>query len=165
MCAENQEYSKTGLTFGEEGVDLLQSIAERYFNVPQLFPLQRLVVSNVLEGIDQIVVLPTGSGKSLCFQLPSLLLPGPTLVITPLLSLLKDQVRKLSKAGISVGVLRGGMKDEEQSSLWAKLSQQKLYLLYATPEAATIKRNATRFEKAKFSHIVIDEAHCIFYCG
>lgn len=145
--------------------DPLQNIAKKYFEVPQLFPLQRLVISNILEGIDQIVVLPTGGGKSLCFQLPALLLDGATLVITPLLSLLKDQVRRLSKQGVAADVLRGGMKREEKDALWDRIIKRKSHLLYATPEAAISKGNIVRLRECEFSHLVIDEAHCVFEWG
>ncbi len=75
--------------------DPLIDLAQTRLGVSYLYPIQRFVISNTLEGKSQIVVLPTGAGKSLCFQLPSLLLPGATLVIVPLLSLMADQLRKL----------------------------------------------------------------------
>ncbi|MGA2478708.1 MAG: DEAD/DEAH box helicase, partial [Spirochaetia bacterium] len=78
--------------------DPVQELAQGRFGVTYLYPIQRFVISNILEGRPQIVVLPTGAGKSLCFQLPALLLPGPTLVLMPLLSLLSDQLRKMNIA-------------------------------------------------------------------
>ena len=86
--------------------------AARLFGVDYLYPQQRYVISNTLEGRNQIVVLPTGSGKSLCFQLPAQLMPGLTLVLVPILSLLADQVRRLEARQIPVGVLRGGQREE-----------------------------------------------------
>src|SRR5271169_2796887 len=89
--------------------DEIERVARERFGVGYLYPIQRFVVSNVLDGHPQIVVLPTGAGKSLCFLLPSLLLPGPTLVLMPLLSLLADQERKLRALGLPVGILKGGL--------------------------------------------------------
>ena len=91
--------------------DEIERLARSRFGITYLYPIQRFVVSNVLEGNPQIVVLPTGAGKSLCFQLPSLMLPGPTLVLMPLLSLLSDQERKLRALGVPVGLLKGGLSE------------------------------------------------------
>jgi len=79
--------------------------------------VQRFVVSNTLEGRNQVVVLPTGSGKSLCFQLAGLLLDGPTLVLLPLLSLLADQLRRLRESGVAAAELRGGQSPAEREAL------------------------------------------------
>src|SRR5512147_2841797 len=110
-----------GVVPGSIPADEIDRVARDAFGVGYLYPIQRFVVSNVLEGHPQIVVLPTGAGKSLCFLLPSLLLPGPTLVLLPLLSLLADQVRKLQAAGIPFGVIRGGLPPGEKTRLWAGL--------------------------------------------
>ncbi|OHD70423.1 MAG: hypothetical protein A2V99_16925 [Spirochaetes bacterium RBG_16_67_19] len=80
--------------------DPVAQLAERDFGLKYLYPIQRLVIANVLEGADQIVVLPTGAGKSLCFQLPSRVLDGITLVVVPLLSLLEDQLSRCRQAAL-----------------------------------------------------------------
>src|SRR5208337_3208371 len=145
--------------------DEIERIARTRFGITYLYPVQRFVVSNVLEGNRQIVVLPTGAGKSLCFQLPSLLLPGPTLVLMPLLSLLSDQERKLRALGLPIGVLKGGLTSEEKSRLWAGLRTGQIKLLLATPESCLAAANLAALGSCGVSHIVVDEAHCITEWG
>ena len=140
-------------------------MALRSFGVSYLYPIQRFVVSNTLEGRPQIVVLPTGAGKSLCFQLPSLLLPGPTLVLVPLLSLLSDQLRKLREAGAPVDALRGGLSREEKARLFGAIRGGAVRLLLATPEACLAEPNTEQLAGCGFSHLVVDEAHCVSEWG
>jgi ATP-dependent DNA helicase RecQ len=148
-----------------EKADQIECCAREKFGVGYLYPIQRFVVSNVLEGNPQIVVLPTGAGKSLCFQLPSLLLPGPTLVLMPLLSLLADQERKLRALDVAVGILKGGLAREEKSRLWAALRTGRMRLLLATPESCLVESNLAELQSCGFRHMVVDEAHCISEWG
>ncbi len=151
---------------GEDALpDPVAQIALRSFGVSYLYPIQRFVISNTLEGRPQIVVLPTGAGKSLCFQLPSLLLTGPTLVLVPLLSLLSDQLRKLREAGAPVDALRGGLSREEKTRLFSAIRGGAVRLLLATPEACLAETNAEQLAQCGFSHLVIDEAHCVSEWG
>jgi ATP-dependent DNA helicase RecQ len=145
--------------------DPVAELARSRFGVTSLFPIQRFVVSNVLEALPQIVVLPTGAGKSLCFQLPSLLLPGATLVLVPLLSLLADQLRKMREADIDAGMLRGGMSQEDKARLWAGLRNGGIRLVLATPEACLAPSNLAALRACGIAHLVIDEAHCICEWG
>jgi ATP-dependent DNA helicase RecQ len=143
----------------------IEELARTRFGVSYLYPIQRFVISNVLEGNCQIVVLPTGAGKSLCFQLPSLLLTGPTLVLVPLLSLLSDQLRKMREAGIEVGSLKGGMSAEEKASLFRRMRSGETRLVLATPEACLSESNCDALHACAVAHIVVDEAHCISEWG
>ncbi len=145
--------------------DPLGDLARERLGVSYLYPVQRFVISNILEGKSQIVVLPTGAGKSLCFQLPSLLLPGATLVLVPLLSLLADQLRKLRDAGVAAGVLRGGMKASEKQELFAAIHDGKTPIVLATPEACQVESTLARLRACRFSHLVVDEAHCVSEWG
>jgi ATP-dependent DNA helicase RecQ len=145
--------------------DPITRVAQARFGIGYLYPIQRYVVSNVLEGNPQIVVLPTGAGKSLCFQLPSLMLPGPTLVLMPLLSLLADQLRRLQGAAIPAGCLRGGLSAEEKARLWAGLRAGETRLLLATPESCMVQSNLSALRSCGFAHVVVDEAHCICEWG
>ncbi len=135
------------------------------FKVPYLFPYQRLVVSNILEGCSQLVVLPTGSGKSLCFQLSAYLLPGPTLVVFPLLSLIADQQRYLHGLGLEAGVIRGGQTGKERERLWKGLEQGSIKLVLSNPEALRSAEVLRRIRGFHFSHLVVDEAHCLVEWG
>ncbi|MCX7031570.1 MAG: RecQ family ATP-dependent DNA helicase [Spirochaetes bacterium] len=130
-----------------------------------MYPVQRFVVSNTLEGRNQVVVLPTGSGKSLCFQLAGLLLDGPTLVLVPLLSLLADQLRRLREAGVAAAELRGGQKPAERDALFASVASGRVRFVLATPEACLVEGTLKRLAACAFSHLVVDEAHCIAEWG
>jgi ATP-dependent DNA helicase RecQ len=145
--------------------DPLAELASSRLGVPYLYPLQRFVISNTLEGKSQIVVMPTGAGKSLCFQLPSLLLSGPTLVLVPLLSLMADQLRKLTEAGIRTEVLRGGLSPAEKARLFCRVSRGTTSIVLATPEACRVGTNLQRLRACAFGHVVIDEAHCVTEWG
>ena len=145
--------------------DLIERVARERFGIRYLYPIQRFVVSNVLEGHPQIVVLPTGSGKSLCFLLPSLLLDGPTLVILPLRALLADQARKLKARGIPLGTLAGGMDPGQKSRLWDELRRGRTRLVLATLESCLAAPNLAALRGCGIQHLVVDEAHCISEWG
>ena len=130
-----------------------------------VYPRQRYVISNTLEGRSQIVVLPTGSGKSLCFQLPSQLLSGITLVLVPILSLLSDQVRRLEGSSIPVGVLRGGQDDDERRTLGRRLRTEGLRIVYATPEVMLTRGARDLMRGIAVANLVVDEAHCVCEWG
>jgi ATP-dependent DNA helicase RecQ len=113
----------------------------------------------------QIVILPTGAGKSLCFQLPAMLLSGPTLVIYPLLSLMADQERRLRERGFAPLTLRGGQGREERDALWKKLRSGESRFIIANPEVLLTRAVAARLGEIGIVHVVIDEAHCVSEWG
>jgi ATP-dependent DNA helicase RecQ len=113
----------------------------------------------------QIVILPTGAGKSLCFQLPAMIIEGPTLVIYPILSLMADQQRRLHERGFAPVTLRGGQTKEERDEIWRKLESGESKFIIANPEVLLTPQVMNRLEAIKIVHMVIDEAHCVSEWG
>ena len=150
--------------------DPVVELARRDFSLPYLYPIQRLVIANVLEGVCQLVVLPTGGGKSLCFQLPARLLEGLTVVVVPLLALMADQLQGLRARGLPAGALRGGQSGEEREALLRRAGPgvppgERLRLLYVTPEGLASPDILGRLRAAGVGHLVVDEAHCLAEWG
>jgi ATP-dependent DNA helicase RecQ len=113
----------------------------------------------------QLVILPTGAGKSLCFQLPAMLMEGSTLVIYPILSLMADQERRLRERGFSPVILRGGQTREEREIIWNRLRTGQSRFIIANPEVLLTPAVLAQIENTKIVHIVIDEAHCVSEWG
>ena len=109
-------------------------LLKRYFGYDRFRPLQAEIVDAVMDGDDTLVVMPTGGGKSLCYQLPALALPGVTLVVSPLIALMKDQVDALKANGIAADCLNSTMSGEEQSRVQTRARRGELDLLYVAPE-------------------------------
>ncbi len=146
-------------------VDPVEEIARRVYRVAGLYPIQRFVIANTLEGCGQIVVLPTGSGKSLCWQVPLAALRGPTLVIVPLLALLADQMRRLQSASVPAVVLKGGMAPGDRRAALAAVVSGKARVLFSTPEFLATPWARQQLPVLSIAHLVIDEAHCISEWG
>ncbi|POQ98489.1 hypothetical protein AU468_12925 [Alkalispirochaeta sphaeroplastigenens] len=156
--------------------DPILDIARNRFGLDFLFPYQRLVISNILEAAaagsedalalgQQIVILPTGAGKSLCFQLPAATLPGITLVIYPLLSLMNDQARRMTSGGFSVVQLRGGQSGREREKALTRISRGDADFVITNPETLQNERIQQNLKRARVVHAVIDEAHCVSEWG
>lgn len=143
----------------------IDKVAKSAFNIDYLFPFQRLVVSNIIEGKDQIVILPTGAGKSLCFSVPAAFLEGPTLIIFPLLALMADQARRLKDTGLGVEILRGGQSQREREAIFKACTAGKIRYLISNPETLIQDSVMPRLPDLKISHMVIDEAHTVAEWG
>jgi ATP-dependent DNA helicase RecQ len=113
----------------------------------------------------QIVILPTGAGKSLCFQLPAMLFEGPTLVIYPILSLMADQERSLRARGFAPAMLRGGQSKTERDEIWRKIESRESRFIISNPETLLTEAVMERLGKLGIVHVVIDEAHCVSEWG
>ncbi|MCE0506393.1 DNA helicase RecQ [Roseivivax sp. GX 12232] len=128
-------------------------------------PGQGEIVEAVSAGQDVLAIMPTGGGKSLCFQLPALMRPGLTLVISPLIALMRDQVRALREAGVSAGALTSGNTQEETDAVFDALHAGDLKLLYLAPERLASGGTARMLGEAGVSLIAVDEAHCVSQWG
>lgn len=132
-----------------------------------LFPYQELVIQGLLdrEEVRQAVILPTGAGKSLCFQLPAALLPHPTLVIYPLRSLTADQKRRCGQAGLETVVLQGGQTKAQRRQVWNDLASGRVRMILSNPETLAGSGVLEELKRYRLSHAVIDEAHCVELWG
>ena len=143
----------------------IDQVAKTSFGIDYLFPFQRLVISNIIEGQDQIVILPTGAGKSLCFSVPAAFLDGPTLIIFPLLALMADQARRLKDTGLGVQILRGGQSRNERDAIFNACAAGKVRYLISNPETLIQDAVIKRLPDLSISHMVIDEAHTVAEWG
>ncbi|MET4101347.1 ATP-dependent DNA helicase RecQ [Roseovarius sp. MBR-78] len=128
-------------------------------------PGQEEIVHTVASGCNTLAIMPTGGGKSLCFQLPALLREGVTVVISPLIALMRDQVRGLRAAGVEAGALTSGNTDEETAEVWAALEAGRLKLLYMAPERLASGAALGMLRRIGVSLIAVDEAHCVSQWG
>ena len=143
---------------------LLQNALARYWGYTAFRPLQREAMEAILLGRDSLVVLPTGGGKSLCFQAPAVVRPGLAVVISPLISLMKDQVDTLVGNGVPAALYNSSLTSAEKALVAAGLREGRYRLLYVSPERLVGEGSDgffTLLESCDVSFIAVDEAHCI----
>jgi len=135
------------------------------FGLDKLRQGQAEVIRSVLEGNNTLALMPTGAGKSLCYQLPSLHLPGTTVVVSPLISLMKDQVDKLRDAGLEAAQLNSALTTQEQDENLEQIKTEKSDFIFVTPERFTDQEFLGELRRRDINFVVIDEAHCISEWG
>src|SRR5262245_45316021 len=145
-------------------MDLTLFLRER-FGFAEFRPAQQQVIDRVMAGQNVLAVMPTGSGKSLCYQLPALALPGLTLVVSPLIALMKDQVDQLNQLGLPATVINSTVTREQQRSRLEQAIAGRIKLLYIAPERLQSEEFRAGLRRTKVSLFAVDEAHCISLWG
>ena len=163
MCYNN--YVKIVATAFEKADPKL--VLKTVFGYDEFRPLQKDIISNVLKGHDTLAVMPTGGGKSLCYQLPALILEGITVVVSPLISLMQDQVTSLETAGIHSAFLNSSLSWEDYCKATDEIKSGQVKIVYVSPEGLATNRirELLGSPELKISCITIDEAHCVSQWG
>ena len=138
---------------------------KRYFGYETFRPGQSGVVNNILAGHDVLGVMPTGAGKSVCYQIPATILPGTAIVISPLISLMRDQVDALNDIGIPAAFINTTQSPDEQSTVFAQAAAGQVKLLYVAPERLETERFRNFACRTPISLVAVDEAHCVSQWG
>jgi ATP-dependent DNA helicase RecQ len=141
------------------------ALLSEVFGYSEFRPGQAEIVAAVTAGEDVLAIMPTGGGKSLCFQLPALCRDGVTVVISPLIALMRDQVRALTEAGVAAGALTSGNRPEETDAVMAALGRGELKLLYMAPERLSAAGTGSLLRRIGVSLLAVDEAHCVSQWG
>jgi ATP-dependent DNA helicase RecQ len=142
-----------------------REVLHRYWGYPDFRPGQDQAIRNVLSGGDSLTIMPTGGGKSLCYQVPALLLPGVTLVVSPLISLMKDQVDALDAAGVPATFVNSTLGTAEMAARLDAAERGEVRLLYVAPERFDAEGFQRRLARLTVSLLAVDEAHCVSEWG
>ncbi|HBY44197.1 MAG TPA: ATP-dependent DNA helicase RecQ, partial [Brevundimonas sp.] len=146
-------------------LDEARTLLERVWGHADFRGLQASVIQEVLAGRDVLAVLPTGGGKSVCYQVPAILREGVGLVVSPLIALMTDQVEALKQQGVAAARLDSGLTMDERSAVWRAARSGELDLLYVSPEGLASGSMLERLAELPISLIAIDEAHCVSQWG
>ncbi|MCP5101148.1 MAG: RecQ family ATP-dependent DNA helicase, partial [Chloroflexi bacterium] len=142
-----------------------REVLKETFGFDEFRPLQETIIKNVLQKKDSLAIMPTGSGKSLCYQLPALLFPGLTVVVSPLISLMQDQVDQLRDLGITAVFLNSTLTPDEVVFTTQQIRSGRARLLYAAPETLVRPDTLQLLSDVQVDCFTIDEAHCISEWG
>jgi ATP-dependent DNA helicase RecQ len=152
-------------TIPSTSFDDARAVLRERFGYPDFRPGQERAVKSVLAGKDTLVILPTGGGKSLCYQVPALVLPGLTVVVSPLISLMKDQVDALRSRGLPAAFVNSTLTSSEVSDRMSRAQRGELRMLYVAPERFDVPGFAERLKAMGISLLAVDESHCISEWG
>ena len=145
--------------------EITRTILSRYWGYPSFRPLQEEIVDSVMDGKDTLALLPTGGGKSICFQVPAMAMEGICLVITPLIALMKDQVVHLVERGIPAAALYSGMHSDAMDLAYNQAVYGRLKFLYVSPERLQTEQFIEALKRMKVCLLAVDESHCISQWG
>ncbi len=143
----------------------IESVLESKFELKEFRRGQKAVIESLLSGNDVLTLMPTGGGKSLCYQLPALVKKGVTLVVSPLISLMNDQVSALKAKGLPAGCIHSGLSVAEKKEVFQNLKSSDHFLLYLSPERIQKPEFLTWFQNQDMAFVAIDEAHCVSQWG
>ena len=142
-----------------------EQVLKQYYGYDSFRPLQADIISSVLDGNDAMVLMPTGGGKSICFQIPAIIFPGLTLVISPLIALMQDQVQALKANGINAEFLNSSLDNQQQERITQHVQTGELKLLYISPEKLFTSGYLDWIKSLKISLFAVDESHCVSTWG
>ena len=143
----------------------IATLLKNVFGIERLRDGQRRVIDSVLDGFDTLAIMPTGSGKSLCYQIPARIFPGTTLVVSPLISLMKDQLERLIELGIGATQVNSALSREEEEDALEGIASGRYRIVFCTPERLATPEFVATLKPVQVSLVVIDEAHCISKWG
>jgi ATP-dependent DNA helicase RecQ len=141
-----------------------RALLKNIFGYDEFRPLQEDIIERTLAGHDSFVLMPTGGGKSMCFQIPALCFDGITIVVSPLISLMKDQVQALQSNGIKAAFFNSSITPQEENSVISRAEKGEIQLLYLSPEKLISVSN-TWLQNLNIKLVAIDEAHCVSMWG
>ena len=142
-----------------------RELLRRYFGYKAFRPAQEPIIRDLLAGRDTVAIMPTGAGKSICFQIPALLLDGITLVISPLISLMKDQVDALTEQGVPATFINSSLSMEESDARFAAIAQGRCRIVYVAPERLETGYFQHILNRVRIAMVAVDEAHCLSQWG
>ena len=145
-------------------IERIQKVLVKYWGYNTFLPMQKRAMECAGQGRDSVVVLPTGGGKSLCFQAPAVIMEGLTVVVSPLISLMKDQVDALKECDVPAARIDSSQSAEEQRAVYAAIHEKKLKLLYVSPERLVTDDFINLLKNTKLAFIAVDEnSHVVLH--